>query len=366
MKKAKLFEKLALGPVELGNRIVVAPMCQYSADDGSATDWHLQHLMQLGMSGAGLVMVEATAVERRGRISHNCLGLYSDSNEAALARVLAAARRVAPAGTRFGIQLAHAGRKASARRPWEGSGPLAPGEDPWPTVAPSAIPFGEGWPVPAALESEEIERLPGLFRRAAERAARIGFDVVELHFTHGYLLHEFLSPLANRRGDRWGGDAAGRERLPLAIAEEVASALPRHVAWGARITGSDFAAGGIEVEDAARLASALKALGGSYVCVSSAPIAADVRLPIAPGYLVPLAAEVRAKSGIKTRAVGGITEPRQAERILAEGAADLVALARAFLSDPRWVWRAAESFGVEIEYPPQYVRAKGMRGEAAA
>jgi 2,4-dienoyl-CoA reductase-like NADH-dependent reductase (Old Yellow Enzyme family) len=362
----RLFEKLELGPVELGNRIVVAPMCQYSADDGSATDWHLQHLMQLAMSGAGLVMVEATAVERRGRITHHCLGLYSDSNEAALTRVLDAARRVALPGTRFGIQLAHAGRKASARRPWDGGAPLAAGEDPWPTVAPSALPFGDGWPIPAALDAGEIERVPDLFRRAAERAARIGFDVVELHFAHGYLLHEFLSPLANHRGDRWGGSAANRERLALEIAERVAAALPAHMAWGARITGSDWTQGGIEVADAARLAGGLKALGGSYVCISSAPLVASVRIPFAPGYLAPLAAEVRAKSGIATRVVGGIAEPRQAERILADGQADLVALARAFLADPRWTWRAAETFGVAIDYPPQYARAKGMRRETAA
>jgi 2,4-dienoyl-CoA reductase-like NADH-dependent reductase (Old Yellow Enzyme family) len=360
----KLFEKLALGPVELANRIVVSPMCQYSADDGSATDWHLQHLMQLAMSGAGLVVVEATAIERRGRISHQCLGLYSDANEAALARVLAAARRVAPAGTRFAIQLAHAGRKASVQRPWDGGAPLGPGEDPWPTVGPSPLAFGDGWPVPAALAPAEIEHVPELFRRAAERAARIGFDVVELHFAHGYLLHEFLSPIANHRGDRWGGSAANRERLALEIAERVTTSLPRHMAWGARITGSDWTAGGLDVADAARLASGLKALGGSYVCISSAPIVASVRVPFAPGYLVPLSAEVRAKSGLATRAVGGITEPRQAERILAEEKADLVALARAFLADPRWAWRAAETFGVTIDYPPQYARAKGMRGEA--
>jgi 2,4-dienoyl-CoA reductase-like NADH-dependent reductase (Old Yellow Enzyme family) len=360
---AKLFEKLALGNVELGNRIVVAPMCQYSADDGCANDWHLQHLMQLGMSGAGLVVVEATAVERRGRITHHCLGLYSDANEAALARVLAAARRVAVPGTRFGIQLAHAGRKASAHRPWDGSKPLAPGEDPWPTVAPSALPFGEGWHTPAALEPAEVEAIPELFRRAAERAARIGFDVVELHFTHGYLVHEFLSPISNHRADRWGGSAANRERLALAVAELVARSLPSHMAWGARITGTDWTAGGIEPADAARLAAELKALGGSYVCVSSAPIVASVRVPFAPGYLAPIAAEIRARSGITTRTVGGITEPRQAERILAEGQADQVALARAFLSDPRWVWRAAETLGAAIDYPPQYVRSKGMRAD---
>jgi 2,4-dienoyl-CoA reductase-like NADH-dependent reductase (Old Yellow Enzyme family) len=361
----KLFEKLALGPMELDNRIVVSPMCQYSADDGSATDWHLQHLMQLAMSGAGLVLVEATAIERRGRITHHCLGLYSDSNEAALARVLAAARRVAPDGTRFGIQLAHAGRKASARRPWEGGAPLGADEDPWPTVAPSALPFGDGWPTPAGLDAAAVEHIPELFCRAAERAARIGFDVVELHFAHGYLLHEFLSPIANHRGDRWGGSAANRERLALAIAGRVARSLPSHMAWGARITGTDWTAGGLEVGDAARLAGGLKALGGSYVCISSAPITASVRVPFAPGYLVPIAAEVRAKSSLATRVVGGITEPRQAERILADGHADLVALARGFLADPRWVWRAAETFGVAIPYPPQYARAKGMRGETA-
>ncbi|MBO0766795.1 MAG: oxidoreductase, partial [Hyphomicrobiaceae bacterium] len=221
-----LFSPLQVGPVTLPNRIAVSPMCQYSADDGSATDWHLQHLMQLGMSGAGLVMVEATAVERIGRITHGCLGLYSEANETALAHVLAATRKVAPQGTRFGIQIAHAGRKGSSQRPWEGGRPLTAAEGAWQTVAPSAISFVDGGPAPAALDEAGLARALGAFRQAAERAVRLGFDAVELHMAHGYLLEEFLTPLANRRADGYGGSLEGRMRFPLEVARAVRAAVP--------------------------------------------------------------------------------------------------------------------------------------------
>lgn len=355
---SKLFSPFQIGPVSVPNRIVVAPMCQYSADHGCAGDWHLQHLAQLGHSGAGLVMVEATAVERRGRITHGCLGIYSDDNEAALGRALALARRFAgPA--RFGIQLAHAGRKASAHRPWEqGGAPLGVADDPWQTVAPSSLPFGEGWHVPAKLDESGIAGITADFVAAARRAVRLGFEVIELHAAHGYLMHEFLSPLANRRDDAYGGALSNRMRLPLGVACAVRECVPDSVALGMRITGTDWADGGLTPEDAVVFARELKALGLDYVGVSSGGIAPDIAIPVGPGYQVPLAAKVRAEARVATRAVGLITTPAQAEEIVAGGHADLVALARAFLDDPRWAWHAADALGASVWCPAQYERAR--------
>jgi 2,4-dienoyl-CoA reductase-like NADH-dependent reductase (Old Yellow Enzyme family) len=359
-----LFSPLELGPITLANRIAVAPMCQYSADDGSADNWHLQHLMQLGMAGAGLVVVEATAVERIGRITHGCLGLYSDANEAALARVLEAARRVAVGGTRFAIQLAHAGRKGSCQRPWEGGRPLAEGA--WQTVAPSAIPFVEGAPAPAALDEAGMEGVLTAFRRAAERVVRLGFDAIELHNAHGYLLHSFVSPLCNRRTDAYGGSLENRLRFPLAVARAVRAAVPRTIVLGARITGTDWADGGLGPEDAVVHAAALKSAGYDYVCVSGGGAVARMKIALGPGYQVPMAAKVRAGTGIVTRAVGLIVEPAQAEAIVASGQADFVAIARAFLDNPRWVWHAAERLGAGVAYPPQYARVSRAQWPGAA
>ena len=361
-----LFSPLALGPVELPNRIVVSPMCQYSAADGSATDWHLQHLMQLAISRAGMIVVEATAVERAGRISHGCLGLYCDANEAALARVLDAARRVAAPGTRFAIQIGHAGRKASCQRPWEGGRPLSPSEDPWPTVAPSAVPFTPEGPAPRALDAQGLARVTAAFCQAAERAVRLGFEAIELHGAHGYLLHEFVSPLSNFRKDAYGGSLEARMRFPLEVARAVRAVVPRHVALGARITGTDWAEGGLTPEDAVAFAIALKGAGLDYVCVSGGGAVPQVKIPLGPGYQVPLAAKVKAESGLVTRAVGLIVTPEQAEAILASGQADCVALARAFLDDPRWVWHAAERLGAEIPIPPPYARTSRAAWPGAA
>jgi 2,4-dienoyl-CoA reductase-like NADH-dependent reductase (Old Yellow Enzyme family) len=354
---AHLFSPLDLGPVRVENRIVVSPMCQYSANDGCASDWHLQHLMQMGISGAGLVMVEATGVERRGRITHGCLGLYSDANEQALARVLSAARSVAPVTTKFGIQLAHAGRKGSARFPWQGGQPLPADEDPWQTVAPSPIPTAENWPEPLALDEAAIERTIAAFTVAATRAVRLGFDVVELHMAHGYLLHEFQSPLSNRRTDRWGGTREKRSALLLEVAQSVRAALSVHVALGARITGTDWVNDGLTHDDAVVLARNLKEVGVHYVDVSSGGLALKAQIPIKPGYQVPLAAKVRKETGILTRAVGMIVEPLQADDIIATGDADQIAMARAFLDNPRWPWHAAEELDAEIVRPPQYARS---------
>jgi 2,4-dienoyl-CoA reductase-like NADH-dependent reductase (Old Yellow Enzyme family) len=351
-----LFSPLDLGPVRLENRIVVAPMCQYSGYDGCANDWHLQHLMSLAMSGAGLVIVEATAVERLGRITHGCLGLYSDDNERALGRVLAAARGVALPGTRFGIQIAHAGRKASSQRPWEGGRALGEGEDPWATIAPSSLPHDAGWHVPREMTDSDLDRVREGFVAASLRAARLGFDVIELHMAHGYLLHAFHSPLSNRREDDWGGDAGRRMSYPLSIADAVRAALPAHIGLGARITGTDWVEGGVTPEDAVVLAGALKARGFDFVCVSSGGIALRAPIPLGPGYQVPLAARVRRESGLATRAVGLIADPHQAEGIVASGDADLVAIGRGLLDNPRWGWHAAQALGATLELPPPYAR----------
>jgi 2,4-dienoyl-CoA reductase-like NADH-dependent reductase (Old Yellow Enzyme family) len=264
---------------------------------------------------------------------------------------------VAPAGTKFAIQLGHAGRKASARRPWEGGGALAPGEDPWPTVAPSAIPSGEGWHMPDALDDAGVERVRNAFVAAAQRAARIGFDVIDLHLAHGYLLHQFQSPLSNRRDDRWGGDAERRRAFPLAVARAVRTAIADCVLLSARISGSDWADGGLTPDDAVIMARDLKAAGVGMVCVSSGGLAPNARIRVGHDYQVPFAARVRREAGIATQAVGLITTAGQADAIVAEGRADMVAMARAFLDDPRWAWQAARELGAEIMLPPQYRRA---------
>ncbi|MDR5879897.1 NADH:flavin oxidoreductase/NADH oxidase [Caballeronia sp. LZ032] len=351
-----LFSPLRMGSVELDNRIVVAPMCQYSANDGCASDWHLMNLMQLAVSGAGLVMLEATAVERHGRITHGCLGLYSDVTEAALGRVMAAARGVGQ-GVRWGIQLGHAGRKASAQRPWEGRGALGAGEDPWQTQGPSSLAFTDGWHTPQAMTKDDIRRVRDSFVVSAKRAARLGFEVVEIHAAHGYLLHQFLSPLANQRDDEYGGSLANRMRLPLDIAAAVRDALGADIALGFRITGTDWKDGGITIDECVAFTDALKAIRVDYVCVTSGAVA-PAAIPVEPGYQVHLAEEVKRRTGMVTRAVGFIADPHQAEAILANQQADCVALGRAFIDDPRWPWHAAEVLGdvSRIRYPGQYER----------
>ncbi|NWG23752.1 MAG: NADH:flavin oxidoreductase/NADH oxidase [Pseudorhodoplanes sp.] len=352
-----LFSPFRLGTLDLSNRIVVSPMCQYSADDGCANDWHMVHLGMLSNSGASLVIVEATAVERSGRITHGCVGLYSDDNEAALARVIAHCRRIGSA--KFGIQIGHAGRKGSSQRPWEGGLGLKTGEDPWETVAPSPIPFGDGWPAPREITRAEMDRIRDAFANAAKRAVRIGFDAIELHMAHGYLLHSFVSPISNRRTDEFGGSLENRLRYPLEIARTVRAAVPAHIALGARISAHDWrdADGGLTAEDAVAWSKALKGAGLDFICASSGGVTADTRNPSGAGYNVALSERIRREAGIATRAVGLITDPHQAEAIVAGGKADLVALARAMLDDPHWGWRAARMLGAEVTIPPQYLRA---------
>jgi NADPH2 dehydrogenase len=349
-----LFSPISIGSLTLPNRIVVSPMCQYSSDDGSANDWHLMHLGMLANSGAALVVVEATHVERHGRITHGCMGLYSDDNEAALGRVISSVRRRGSA--KFGVQLAHAGRKASAQRPWEGPTALKAGGDPWETIAPSAIPFGEGWHTPREATEADMERVRNAFVSAAQRALRIGFDEIELHLAHGYLAHSFMSPVSNRRTDQYGGSFENRMRFPLSIARAVRAVVPKSVALGARITGSDWRPDGLTPDDAVAVAKALKGEGIEFICVSSGGITADTRNPTEPGYNVPIAARVRKEAGIVARTVGLIVTPEQAEAIVAQGQADQVSLARAFLDDPHWAWHAAKVLGAEVPRPPQYAR----------
>jgi NADPH2 dehydrogenase len=350
-----LFSPIRLAALELVNRIVVSPMCQYSADDGTATDWHLSHLGSLVNSGAALVVVEATHVERRGRITHGCLGLYSDDNEAALARVLAHCRRYGTA--KLSIQLAHAGRKASARRPWEGGQPLKAEEDAWETLAPSAIPFGPDWPVPREMSQGDLERVHDAFVNAARRAVRAGVDAVELHCAHGYLLHSFVSPISNKRTDAYGGSIAARMRYPLEIGTAVRAALPKNMPLGARITGHDWQEGGLTPADAVIFAQALNDVGFDFVCVSSGGISTDARPNMVANTNVEFAAKVKKETGIATRTVGLIARPKQAEAIIAEGKADMIALARAMLDNPHWGWDAAQVLGAEVARPKQYQRA---------
>ena len=350
-----LFSPIKLAGVELDNRIVVAPMCQYSADDGCMNDWHMTHLGMLANSGASLVIVEATGVERHGRITHGCTGLYSDANEAAMKRVIDHARRIGTA--KFGVQIGHAGRKASAQRPWEGGGPLKAPDDPWETIAPSAIPFGAGWHTPRAATEQDIVRVTEAFVAAARRAVRIGFDTVELHLAHGYLLHSFCSPVANKRTDRYGGSLENRLRFPVEVMGAVRAAIPATMALGARITGSDWVDGGLTPDDAVALSKGLKGAGADYIDVSSGGISLDTRNPTALGYNVSIAERVKREAGIATRTVGLIVSPKQAEGIVAEGKADMISMARAFLDDPHWGWHAAAALGADVARPKQYLRA---------
>jgi NADPH2 dehydrogenase len=349
-----LFTPLKLRELTLANRIAVSPMCQYSAEDGVANDWHLAHLTMLAGSGAGLVVIEMTDVTRTGRITPGCLGLYSDECEAGMKRVLASVRKWGQA--KLGIQLAHAGRKGSSHKPWNGSGPLKADEGAWQTVGASPIPFAEGWPAPKELTTPEIEQIIAAFADAARRAQRLGFDTVEIHGAHGYLIHQFLSPLSNKRTDEWGGSFANRMRLAVRVTEAVRAVWPKEKPLGMRITDNEWAEGGLTPDDAVALAKELKTRGLDYACCSGGGNLPKPP-PMAPGYMVEYAAKVKREAGIATRAIGMILTPQQAEEIVASGKADFVALARGFLDDPHWAWHAAETLGVKIPVPPQYARA---------
>jgi len=354
-----LFSPLMLRGLQLPNRVMVSPMCQYSADDGCATDWHLMHLGALTQSCASLVLIEATAVSAEGRITPGCLGLWNDANEAALARVLAAIRP--HANTAIGIQLAHAGRKASSARPWEGGLLLAPAEGGWTPLAPSALPHRPEEAAPQAMDANDVRRVVEQFAVAARRADRLGLQAIELHCAHGYLLHEFLSPVSNRRSDEFGGSLENRMRLPLAVFDAVRSVWPEQKPLGVRVSASDWLEQTGEdcwtLEQTLRLAAELKARGCDWIDASSGGISPRQKIALGPLYQVPFAQAVRSATGITTIAVGLITEASQAEAIVASGQADMVALARAMLWNPRWVWHAAAQLGGQVRPPPQYGRA---------
>jgi 2,4-dienoyl-CoA reductase-like NADH-dependent reductase (Old Yellow Enzyme family) len=354
---SQLFSPYRLRGLDLPNRVVVSPMCQYSADDGSATDWHMMHLGTLANSGAGLLIVEATAVQRSGRITHGCLGLYSDSNEIALGKIVAACRKLGSA--KLGIQIGHAGRKASAMRPWEGKSlqePLA--ADTWVTKAPSALPNGPGWPIPEAMTLAEIQKLKADFVATAQRADRLGFDLLELHGAHGYLLHTFLSPLSNKRTDQYGGSRENRMRLPLEIFHEVRRAWPESKPLGIRISAIDWMDGGVTMEDSVAFARELQTAHCDFIDVSSGGVDPAAKVVVGPGYQVPFAEQIKRETGIPVMAVGMITDADQAEGIVRDGKADLVALARALLDDPHWGWHAAYKLGANPPpLPPQYARS---------
>ena len=352
-----LFSPLEIGPLRLPNRIVVAPMCQYSSIDGLASDWHVQHWTSLALSGAGLFITEATAVEARGRISWGDLGLYDDATEAAFAQSLATVRRWSPMPV--GVQLAHAGRKASTRKPWEnGGGVIAPdAEHGWQVVAPSAIPYAQGDPPPEALDAAGLDQIVHAFVDSARRAVRLGLDLIELHAAHGYLLHEFLSPLSNRRTDGYGGSLENRMRLVLEVFDAVKSAVPESMALGIRISATDWVDGGWDLEQSISLAKALDLRGCHFIHVSSGGLHPAQAIPAGPGYQLPFAEAIKREVAMPVIAVGLITEPLQAEAVLANDQADAVALARAMLFDPRWPWHAAAALGAQVAAPPQYVRS---------
>ncbi len=352
-----LFEPLHIGRLRLDNRIVIAPMCQYSARDGTPGDWHMMHLGQLALSGAGLLIIEATAVEAEGRITAGCLGLYSDANEAGLAPVIAAARAHSP--IKIGMQLAHAGRKASSHVPWQG-GQQVPLVEPgsWQAVAPSALAHAPHEQPPAALDRAGLKRVRDAFAQAARRAARLGLDGLEIHAAHGYLLHQFLSPIANRRDDEYGGRLENRMRFPLEVFDAVRAAFaPERPVW-VRISAIDWVSGGWDIDDSLALAQALEARGCAAIHVSSGGVSPLQAIKLGPGYQVPFAKRIKAEIGLPTVAVGLITEAEQAEAILANGEADAVALARAMLYDPRWPWHAAAKLGAQVSAPPQYWRSQ--------
>jgi 2,4-dienoyl-CoA reductase-like NADH-dependent reductase (Old Yellow Enzyme family) len=351
-----LFQPIRLRGLALENRIMVSPMCQYSAVEGSMTDWHLAHLGMLANSGAALLCFEMTDVEPIGRITPGCSGLYSDANEAALRRVVAHCREHGRA--KLAIQLGHAGRKASTAPPWDSRKTLAPAEGGWEPVAPSAIPMGEGELTPRALTLAEITAIVARFADAARRARRLGFDAIELHGAHGYLLHQFLSPLSNRRTDEYGGSLANRMRFPLEVFSAVRAEWPEDRPLGMRVSCTDWAAGGWDIEQTVEFARELKAVGCDWIDASSGGLVKHQAIPAGPGYQVPFAERIRKDVGITTIAIGLITEARHAETIVAEGKADMVALARGFLWEPRWGWHAALELGAEPQMPPQYLRGR--------
>jgi 2,4-dienoyl-CoA reductase-like NADH-dependent reductase (Old Yellow Enzyme family) len=354
---SQLFTPFEVGPLRLANRIVIAPMCQYSAVDGCMTDWHLIHLGHLALSGAALLTIEATAILPEGRITYADVGLWSDEAEAAMDRVLVSIRR--HSDMPVAIQLAHAGRKASTEVPWNGGEQIPPRQARgWQTVAPSAVPFEDGEHAPIALDRDGMDEVREAFVTAARRAHRLGIQAVQLHGAHGYLLHQFLSPLSNRREDEYGGRLENRMRFPLEVFDAVREALPPEIPVTMRVSGTDWASGGWDIEQTIAFAQALEAHGCSGIHVSSGGLTPAQVIPVGPSYQVPLARAVKAATRMPVITVGLITDFEQAEAIIGTGDADLIALARTILYDPRWPWHAAAHFGDRVKAPNQYLRSQ--------
>lgn len=351
---SRLFQPLALRGLTLSNRIAASPMCQYQAVEGVAQDWHLVHYGGLAQGGSGLVITEATAVVPEGRISPDDLGLWNDAQAEALGRVV---RFITAQGAVPGVQLAHAGRKASNPAPWKGSGSLAPAAGGWVPVAPSPLPFDAGWTVPAALDAAGLQAVITAFVAAAQRALAAGFQVAEIHAAHGYLLHQFLSPLTNHREDGYGGSFENRTRLLREVTAAVRDAWPERLPLFVRLSATDWVEGGWDLEQSVELAKALSDLGVDLVDCSSGGLVPRAEIRLGPGYQVPFAARIRREAGLPTGAVGLITDPQQAEDILAQGAADLVLLGRELLRNPRWPLAAAQTLQAEIPWPASYARA---------
>jgi 2,4-dienoyl-CoA reductase-like NADH-dependent reductase (Old Yellow Enzyme family) len=352
-----LFSPWKLGQLELPNRIVIAPMCQYSASEGTPGDWHMIHLGHLALSGAAMLILEATAVSPEGRISPQDLGLYSDDNEAGLARIVAAIRANSPIA--LAMQISHAGRKASSRAPWDGGTQIPPDQPGgWKTLAPSAVPHAPDEDTPLALDAAGMRKIRDDFAATARRAARLGFDGIELHAAHGYLLHQFLSPIANKRTDDYGGSLENRMRFPLEVFDAVRAAFPADKPVWTRISATDWVPGGWDIEGTVAMAKVLGQRGCAAIHVTTGGVSPLQAIKLGPGYQVPYAQRVKAETGLATIAVGLITEPKQAEAIIAGGEADAVSLARAMLYDPRWPWHAAAELGAQVSAPKQYWRSQ--------
>jgi 2,4-dienoyl-CoA reductase-like NADH-dependent reductase (Old Yellow Enzyme family) len=361
---AHLFEPLDLRGVTLRNRIVVSPMCQYSSVDGFANDWHLVHLGSLAVGGAGLVFTEATAITPEGRISPQDLGIWSDAHVETLERIV---RFVTEQGSLAGIQLAHAGRKASTRRPWEGHGAVSEAEGGWSNgVAPSALPVADEYAHPQALTESEIGEVVRAFAAAARRAALAGFRVFEIHAAHGYLVHQFLSPLSNRREDGYGGSFENRTRLLREIITAVREVVPEQDALFVRISATDWADGGWDIEQSVALARQLAPMGVDLIDCSSGGLVPAVTIPLGPGYQAAFAERIRREAGVRTGTVGLITSPAQADHTVRSGQADVVLLARELLRDPHWPLRAARELGQPVSWPAQYLRAAPAGSKARA
>jgi len=351
-----LFSPIKLRGLALPNRIMVAPMCQYSAVDGEANDWHFTHINTLALSGAAVFCIEATAVEAIGRITPGCLGLWNDATEAALKPIMASVRKHSK--TAVIMQLAHAGRKASSHTPWDGGQLIPISEGGWQAQGPSAVPHKEGEAAPLALDAAGLKRIREAFVDSAKRAMRIGIDAIELHGAHGYLMHQFLSPISNKRTDQYGGSLQNRMRYPLEVFDAIRAVFPAEKPIGIKVSATDWVEGGWDLAQTIEFAKELRKRGVDWIDASSGGVSPLQKIPLGPGYQVPFAQALKQATGVTTIAVGLITEARQAEEIVASGQADMVALARGMLYDPRWGWHAAAELGGHVEAPPQYWRSQ--------